>query len=221
MTAEARAVPILPAAGDPSVDPVVREAVDRAATAMLSGHAVVLPTDTVYGVAAIPSSASAVAQLFALKGRSSTQPFAVLVSDAEQALELAAPSVAASGVRQVMRRLWPGALTLVVPRAPELAELALGGDPTTIGVRCPASAVVRALAARVGPVATTSANRSGEPTPTEAAAAAASLYGEVALVLDGGTLSGAASTVVDATAEPWRLLRDGPVAFGTVCEAAQ
>lgn len=220
MSAEGAAATILEVCGDPEVDPVTREAVDRAATALLSGHAVVLPTDTVYGVAAVPTSAQAMARLFELKGRAATQPLAVLVHDAHQALELVDPAMAAGRLRQVMQRCWPGALTLVMRRAPALAELSLGGDATTIGVRCPASAVVRALAARVGPLATTSANRSGEPTPSQARAAAASLLGEVALVLDGGTLGGAASTVVDTTPDPWRLLRDGPVAFATVVEAS-
>lgn len=221
MISPEHAAPVLGAAGDPATDVGVREAVDRAATALLSGHAVVLPTDTVYGVAAIPSSSAGMERLFALKGRAATQPFAVLVSGPEQALGLVAGGRVTGPLRAVIAELWPGALTLVVPRASEHADLALGGDPATIGVRCPASPVVRALAALVGPVATTSANRSGEPTPLEAAAAAASLLDEVALVLDGGRLSGAPSTVIDTTVEPWRLLREGPVPFAAVQKAAR
>jgi tRNA threonylcarbamoyl adenosine modification protein (Sua5/YciO/YrdC/YwlC family) len=220
VTREQPPAPILAAFGDPSVDPLTREAVDRAATALLAGSAVVLPTDTVYGVAALPTSAHAMAALFALKGRAVSQPLAVLTADAEQALALVAADAPIGRLRRVMERCWPGALTLVLPRSKDVADLELGGEPQNIGVRCPASPVARAIAARVGPIATTSANRSGEPTPAEAADAAASLLGQVALVLDGGTLGGSASTVVDTTGEPWRLLRDGPVPLRAVLEAA-
>jgi L-threonylcarbamoyladenylate synthase len=221
VTREQQAAPILAAVGDPSADPLTREAVDRAATALLAGSAVVLPTDTVYGVAAIPTSAHAMAALFALKGRAASRPLAVLTADAEQALALVAGDAPIGRLRAVMQSCWPGALTLVLPRSGEVSGLELGGDEGSIGVRCPASPVVRAIAARVGPIATTSANRSGEPTPAEAADAAASLLGEVSLVLDGGTLAGSASTVIDTTCDPWRLLREGPVPLAAVLEAAR
>jgi L-threonylcarbamoyladenylate synthase len=81
----------------------------------------------------------------------------------------------------------------------------------TIGVRCPDHQFVRALAAEVGPIATTSANRTGQPTPLTAIEAAASLSGAVDLVVDGGPAGKAASTVVDASTEPWRVLRSGAI----------
>ena len=111
-----------------------------------------------------------------------------------------------------MDRFWPGPLTIVGRRGPAARGLELGVGPDTIGVRCPAHAFLRAVAAVVGPIATTSANRSGVPTPTTAAEAAASLDGPVGLVVDGGPAGTVASTVVDTVAEPWRVLRAGAVA---------
>lgn len=175
-----------------------------------AGGTVVLPTDTVYGVAALPSVAGATEQLARLKDRSDQQPLAVLVADADQARSLIAEPSAT--VARWMEELWPGPLTLVLRRHDGAVGLALGGDQATIGVRCPAHGFVRALARRVGPLATTSANRHGDPTPSDAAGAAASLAGPVHLVIDGGpAITDVASTVVDATVEPWRVLRAGAI----------
>jgi tRNA threonylcarbamoyl adenosine modification protein (Sua5/YciO/YrdC/YwlC family) len=181
--------------------------VDRLVAALLAGEPVVVPTDTVYGVAALPSVAGATARLYALKDRRPEVPLAVLVG-APADLEAVAAEVDGRTAALVERH-WPGPLTVVVRRHPDLAGWDLGGDPGTIGVRCPASALVRAVAARTGPVATTSANRHGEPTPIAAAAAAASLTAPVAVVADGGTLAGTASTVVDLTGSTPVVLRQG------------
>lgn len=183
--------------------------VDALCAALLAGEPVVVPTDTVYGVAALPSVAGATSRLYALKDRRPEVPLAVLVGS-EAALDEVAVAVP-DAIRPALAEHWPGALTVVVRRRPELAGWDLGGDPGTIGVRCPASSLVRAVASRVGPIATTSANRSGQPTPTTAAAAAASLTAPVAVVADGGELVGEASTVVDLTTTPWRVLRQGSV----------
>jgi L-threonylcarbamoyladenylate synthase len=110
-----------------------------------------------------------------------------------------------------MAELWPGPLTIVLRRSAVASGLALGGGTETIGVRCPDHPFVRALAAEVGPIATTSANRSGEPTPVDAAAAAASLVGSADLVVDGGPAGTVASTVVDASGEGWSILREGAI----------
>jgi L-threonylcarbamoyladenylate synthase len=198
------------------VDPAV---VTRAADLLRAGEAVVVPTDTVYGLAAVPTVPGATDRLFALKGRAVDVPVAVLCRDADQALELADPASLGPDVRRIARRLWPGPLTLVLPRRPGLA-LALGHPPTTVGVRCPDHDLVRALAGEVGPLATTSANRHGEPTPPTAAGVAASLGGGVPLVVDGGRCSGAPSTVVDATGPSWRVLREGTVTLAAVESAA-
>ena len=181
--------------------------VGRAAGVLRAGGTVVLPTDTVYGVAALPTVAGATARLFALKARSAEQPLAVLVADADQALPLAEPP--ATAVDALIGRCWPGPLTLVLRRSAGARALELGGDPATIGLRCPDHDLVREVAARVGPLATTSANRHGQPTPDSAAGAAAALDGPVDLVVDGGRCAGLASTVIDATVEPWKVLRQG------------
>jgi len=173
------------------------------------GGVVLLPTDTVYGIAVRAEAPGATGRLFALKDRAEGQPVAVLVADVAQALELVeAPEPA---VRRLMGEQWPGPLTLVMRRSGTAAPLELGGDPSTVGVRCPDHDFVRAVAAEVGPLATTSANRHGEPTPTTAAEAAASLVGAVDLVVDGGRLGAIASTVVDLTGAEPVVLREGAV----------
>jgi tRNA threonylcarbamoyl adenosine modification protein (Sua5/YciO/YrdC/YwlC family) len=200
------------------LDDGLAAAVSMAAAALREGGVVVLPTDTVYGIAALPFDAAATAALFALKGRASGAPLAVLCADLEQAAALTDPDVAPS-LRTVGDRWWPGPLTVVVRRAPGLA-LHLGEPAGTIGVRVPDHDFVRALAAAVGPIATTSANHHGEATPPTAMAAAASLLGDVALVVDGGPLDGVASTVIDATTTPWTVLRKGPLPAAEILASA-
>ncbi|MCB1005216.1 MAG: threonylcarbamoyl-AMP synthase [Acidimicrobiales bacterium] len=184
---------------------ITDEAVERAVVALRSGGAVVLPTDTVYGLAALPTVDGAVDRLYALKGRPADMPVAVLVADVEQVRALAdLPDPA----RRLAGAFWPGPLTLVLPRRPGL-DLPLGGAAATIGVRWPDHPLVARLATAVGPLATTSANRTGRPTPVTAGEAAASLSGDVAAVLDGGPCAGTASTVVDVTGPEPVVLREG------------
>lgn len=179
---------------------------DRLVDVLAAGGVVVLPTDTVYGLAAAASQPAAVARIFELKGRSADVPIAVLCTDAGQALALAG-ALGPTAARLAAAH-WPGPLTLVLPRRADL-DWELGQPRDTIGVRCPDHDLVRALAARVGPLATTSANRHGVPTPATATDAATSLTGPVDLVVDGGHLHGTASTVVDLASEPPRVLRQG------------
>ena len=112
---------------------------------------------------------------------------------------------------------WPGPLTLVLNRSESARRVDLGGSAQTVGIRCPDHRFVRALARRVGPIATTSANRHGRPTPATAVEAAESLTAPVALVIDGGPCGGVPSTVIDASSTPARVLRAGaldPAALG-------
>jgi L-threonylcarbamoyladenylate synthase len=180
-------------------------ALDAAEAALRAGDAVVLPTDTVYGLAALPDHAD---QLYALKGRPDSVPVAVLVESIDQARTLVRVPAAA---QRVADALWPGPLTLVLET--------LDGQ-STLGVRCPAHQFVRDLARRVGALSTTSANRHGEVTPPTATEAAASLEGAVALVIDGGPCHGVASTVVDACDETLTILREGPISAEQVRVAA-
>lgn len=180
-------------------------ALDAAEQALRAGGAIVLPTDTVYGLAALPEF---VDQLYALKGRPESVPIAVLVASIEQAQTLVrVPDPA----RRVADALWPGPLTLVLET--------LDGQ-STLGVRCPDHQFVRDLARRVGALSTTSANRHGEVTPPTAVDAAAALEGDVALVIDGGPVHGVASTVVDACDETLTILREGPISAERVRAAA-
>jgi L-threonylcarbamoyladenylate synthase len=196
------------------------EALGRAAAHLRAGRVVVLPTDTVYGLAALPGIEGATAALFALKGRAADVPLAVLCASPHQALDLAADGAVTAEVRRIVDRLWPGPLTLVLPRRPGLG-FALGARVATIGLRCPDQPVVRALAAEVGPLATSSANRHAEPTPGTAADVAVLFGAGVALVLDGGPCVAPPSTVVDATGPHWQVLREGVVGLPDIEAAAQ
>ena len=202
---------------DATGDPPPAEVVATATRALRAGHVIAIPTDTVYGLAVDAFHAGATDRLFALKRRPRGVDLPVLVADADQAMSLVAdvPDIA----RRLMARYWPGALTLVLARNPEVTA-DLGADDTTIGLRCPDHALVRALCAAAGPLATTSANLHGQPTLSTAADVAATFGDAVALVLDGGTCAGAPSTVVDCTGEHPELLRQGRIPWVEVLAAA-
>lgn len=187
--------------------PPPEDDLEQAVRALRAGEAIVVPTDTLYGLAALPTVPGAVDRLFSLKGRPADTPIAVLVAGIEQVEALADLSGTA---RRLADAFWPGPLTMVLPRRAGV-DLPLGEPHATIGVRWPDHPVIAALAEAVGPLATTSANRTGEPTPATAGEAAASLVGDVAVVLDGGACAGTASTVVDLTGPDLRVLREGAI----------
>jgi L-threonylcarbamoyladenylate synthase len=196
-------------------DPPPEEAITAGASALASGDIIAVPTDTVYGLAADPWHSGASDRLFLLKGRPRSVELPVFVADAEQALTLAT-SLSETALR-LMEAFWPGALTIVVPRRPELSA-DLGEDDATIGLRCPAHPVPRALCRRYGPFATTSANRHGSPPATTAEEVVRQLPG-VELVLDAGSCVGQPSTVVDATGQEPKLLRSGSIDWPSILEA--
>jgi L-threonylcarbamoyladenylate synthase len=198
----------------PVADP---SAVDAAAAHLAAGRAVVLPTDTVYGLAVLPSVPGATGSVFAIKGRPADVPLAVLVDSLDQARALVDEPPAP--VARLVARYWPGPLTVVLARRAG-AVVELGGDGETVGVRCPDHDVVRTLARRLGPLVVTSANRHGEPTPARADEVAAALGAAVAYVLDGGPCAGVASTVVDGTRDDLPVLRAGPISAEDVARAA-
>lgn len=182
-------------------------ALDRAIEILENGGIVAFPTDTVYGLAADIHSAAAIEKLFTAKGRDSQKAIAVLLGSAEQlALVVQDLTPAAKRLAEVF---WPGALTLVVPRRQELpANLS---PNQTIGVRMPDHLLALELLRRVGPLATTSANRSGMDNPLSAQDVLAQLGGRIDLILDGGRVAGGKpSTVVDCTGEHLKILRPGP-----------
>lgn len=197
-------------------DPPFTEALAEAVTALKAGRVVAIPTDTVYGLAVDPFRTGATDRLFALKRRPREVDLPVLVADREQALSLAF-AVPEPALR-LMELYWPGALTLVLPRNPEVAA-DLGTDDATIGLRCPGHPLPLALCAAAGPLATTSANRHREPTLSTAAEVAAAFGDSVKVVIDGGTCAGAPSTVVDCTGEVPKLLRQGRIPWAEIIAA--
>lgn len=190
-------------------DPVPEGAIKAAAAALAEGDIVGIPTDTVYGLAADPWHSGAADRLFLLKGRPRNVELPVLVASERQAMELT--TCVPSSARRLMEKFWPGALTIVLPRRPDI-EADLGDEDATIGVRCPAHPVPRSLCEMSGPLATTSANRHGEAPLTTAQALAERLPG-VELVLDAGLCDGEPSTVVDSTGDVPKLLRAGAVSW--------
>jgi L-threonylcarbamoyladenylate synthase len=188
-----------------------------AAEAASRGGLIVLPTDTVYGIGARLDRPAALAALFGAKGRPRSLPLPVLVAGVDQARTL---GVFGGVAQRLAAAFWPGPLTIVVPRLESL-RADIGGDGTTIGVRVPDHAGVRALLELSGPLATTSANRSGEPTPSTVEGVAGVFGDAVAVYLDGGTaLGGAPSTVVSLAGSTVTSLREGALAFPDVLAAA-
>ena len=172
---------------------------------MRGGGVVVIPTDTVYGLAAAADHTAAVAAMFELKQRPVDVKVAVLVADIDQARQFV--DLGSTG-EALAARYWPGPLTIVASR--HVAGSLAAGDDETLGVRCPDDAVARALAEEVGPIAATSANLHGGDTPARAAEVS-ELFPDVTVVLDDGPRSGTASTVVSVVDTPPVVLRQGPI----------
>lgn len=189
-------------------------AVAAATEALSRGEVVGVPTDTVYGLAADASNVDAIQQLFEFKERPSERTIAVLVADVAAAATLVELTPSA---RRLAERFWPGPLTIVAPRRPEAPEHL--GTGATIGVRLPDDAIMGAIAAP-GPLAVTSANLHGGPTPATAAGLA-DLFPTLGLVVDGGPRPGASSTVVDVTAPVPAILREGPVSLDEILAVTQ
>jgi L-threonylcarbamoyladenylate synthase len=188
---------------------------DEAAEVLRAGGIVALPTDTVYGIAVAVDTPGGVERLFAAKQRAPDKGIMLLLADAAQAPSIGAwPATAAA----LAAAFWPGGLTVVVPQRPDVPlPAALTAGTATIGLRVPDHETPRALAAAVGPLPTTSANRSGDPEARDASAIIEQLGDAVDLVIDGGSAHGGPpSTVVDCTVDPPRILRAGAVPVGEI-----
>ncbi len=184
------------------------QALSLAVETLRGGGAVAFPTDTIYGVGALAFESGAIAALFAAKSRPPEKAIPVLIAEPEdlEKVALAVPDMA----HKLAARFWPGPLTLVVPKRPNLPA-ALSTKPT-VGVRVPDHPVARALLRLSGPLAVTSANLSGQASPCTAEEVLAQLGSRIALILDGGrTPGGRPSTVVDCTAAEPLILRQGPI----------
>jgi L-threonylcarbamoyladenylate synthase len=189
----------------PLSDPV---AIPTAKRVIASGGLIAFPTDTIYGVAADPFNPIAIQRIYEAKERPEAKALPVLIGEVAHLAELAAPITDA--VEAITRAFWPGALTLILPKAPGLpAELS---PYPTIGVRMPDLPITLALLRTTGPLATTSANISGGPNPITADDVLDQLGGRIELLLDGGSTPGPmASTVVDLTTPELKILREGPI----------
>jgi tRNA threonylcarbamoyl adenosine modification protein (Sua5/YciO/YrdC/YwlC family) len=190
--------------------------VEEAIGAALRGELIVLPTDTVYGIGTRPDVPEATAALFAAKGRPRDLELPVLVPSPASAADVARLDDRA---HRLADALWPGALTLVLARTAESRPWDLGGDPETVGVRVPHHPLAVAVLAGTGPLAVTSANRSGEPTPAGCADLEEVFGDAVSVYLCEETpLTGTASTVVDLAHGAPAILREGSIGERTILE---
>jgi tRNA threonylcarbamoyl adenosine modification protein (Sua5/YciO/YrdC/YwlC family) len=189
-----------------------------AATAVLRGELVVLPTDTVYGLGADAFSPAAVARLLAAKGRGREMPPPVLVGTVRAASALV-EDLGPYG-QLLIDEFWPGGLTIVC-RAARTLSWDLGDTRGTVALRMPQDPVTLELLQETGPMAVSSANLTGSPAASTAEEARSQLGESVAVYLDGGPVpGGVASTIVDLTGNQPRLLRRGAISVGRLREIA-
>ena len=189
-----------------------RDAIQEAAKWILSGGVVALPTDTLYGLAADPFSADAVARLFLAKGRAAARAVPLIAADVPQITAYLGPLSATAA--RLADRFWPGPLTLLVAAPLALAREVTGGTGR-VGVRVPADDVARAICRAAGrPLTATSANLSGKPASADPDLVERTLGDRIDLLIDAGpTRGGAASTIVDATGPELALVRAGAIAW--------
>ena len=196
-------------------DPLDAEGREAAQKALASGLMVAIPTDTVYVLAVDPFVPGAADRLFELVERPREQDLPVLVASVWQALNLA--TAVPEGSRKLMDRCWPGPLTLVLPRDPEVAA-DLGDDDLTIGIRMSAHAVPLALCREIGPLAVATASGTGPDFETAEEVADEFDEDEVPVVLDGGRCAGLPATVVDGTGDDLHLIREGRLPWAAIQE---
>jgi L-threonylcarbamoyladenylate synthase len=198
------------------LDATDETSVIRATELLLAGALVALPTDTVYGIAAVASQPGAVARLYVVKGRPPEMSIPILLADVRDLGSIATEPNEL--VRHLIDHFWPGALTLILSKRdtvpPEVSSTA------SVGVRLPDLGLTRKIIAAVGtPLAVTSANLTGQPSPRTADQVLAQLEGRIAAVVDGGPCHGGIpSTVLDCTTDPPRVLRAGAVPTETLRE---
>ena len=184
------------------------DAIPRALEILQRGRLIALPTDTVYGVGVLAFDGEAIKNIYVAKDRPIEKAIAILLGGPDDLDKIAAdlPPMAV----KLANRFWPGPLTLVVPKHPDLPDV-VSAYPT-VGVRVPDHPFTRALLTAAGPMAVSSANISGEESPRTAGDVSRQLNGRIPLILDGGeTPGGVSSTVVDCTGTEPVILREGLV----------
>ena len=190
----------------------------RAVAVLRDGGVVAFPTDTVYGIGAHALLPAAVERLYLVKARPRDRAIPLLLPGIDALPQVVSP--VPDTAYALAERFWPGALTVVLRRTvAEPDPVTAGGE--TVAVRVPDHPVTQALlAALAAPLAATSANLSGQPAPDTAAGVLAQLEGRIELILDGGTCpQGMASTVVDLTVDPPRVLRLGGISEQQIVDA--
>ncbi len=195
------------------------EAIDRAVASILRGKVVAIPTDARYSLVADPYNLRAVQQVFHAKGREMSRSLPILVDDYIMAEELA--TQLSNRFYLLVRRFWPGPLTVIVPASPKI-PLKVTGNTGRLALRQSRSAVAQALIAKLDqPLIATSANLSGQPTCGSGIEVFGAMDGRVDLVLDGGFCSGAGASTIDITEPYWRLIREGAVPEKEIAECLQ
>ena len=196
------------------VDPEApqRDALQEAAKWIRRGGLVALPTDTLYGLAADPFRADAVARVFTVKGRAEGRALPLIAADADQIAARLSPLSPLA--ERLAAKFWPGPLTLLIP-APAALARDVTGDTGRVAVRVPAHDIARAICrAADRPITATSANRSGQPATADPAEVERALGEDIDLLIDTGpTRGGAPSTIVDVTGATPRLVRAGAVSW--------
>ena len=174
------------------------------ASILLGGGVVLMPADTIYGLHALADHAGAIQRIVDIKGRGEDKPFVVIGSSIEQLEQLGATFPKTT--RAILESLWPAPLTAIVPlRAP----IAASRGASTIAVRVPALVSLRELLQQTGPLASTSANRSGEPAIADPKSLPLDLQNAIDAIVDAGPRAGEASVIVDFTGAEPRLIREG------------
>ena len=188
-------------------------AIPAAVKVIRDGGLIAFPTDTIYGIAADPFNPEALQKIYAAKQRPDEKALPVLIGGLEQLGQLTAPID--RHVYEIALTFWPGALTLILPKRPDV-PMELSQYPT-IGIRMPNLAFTLTLLKQTGPLATTSANRSNGPNSTTAEDVLKQLGDQIDLLLDGGPTPGSrASTVVDLTDQEIKILREGPISLSDI-----
>jgi L-threonylcarbamoyladenylate synthase len=194
--------------------------VENAVAALCAGRPVVLPFDTVYGLAADPRTREPAEALYLLKGRPPTQPSALVAADFDVLVELV-PELSGRAAA-IARALLPGALTLIFPNPARRLDWITGTNREAIGVRVPElTGAAAAVLARVGCVVATSANRPGRPDPARLEDVPEEIRAGAGAVVDGGPLPGTPSTVLDLTTDEPTILREGAIPAADVLAGAR
>jgi L-threonylcarbamoyladenylate synthase len=185
--------------------------VEEAASIIRTGGVVAIPTDTVYGLACDPADAVAVERIYAIKARPADLELTLLGAD-RRSFEPLVEFDEWSG--ELAGKYWPGPLSIILPlaaTAPGQRRLAVPRGGTTLSVRVPSHSLLLELLAITGPLATTSANLHGQEAASSADQARAAVGADVDMVVDGGSGGGIASTIIDCSCQPPRVLREGPI----------